>query len=739
MSYSRKFTLVLSLLFFCCEQAAALFAAETNSYATLHFDVHGYAIEGNSPVPTNTLAPVLSRFTGTNLDMAQLVRAAGALQTEYFDRGFPLMSVVISERRITNGIAMLNVFEGAIAQIVISGQRYLITANGIEIATENGPVPLITMAQSASTNAGPHFEVERYQVAGNTVLSPTAIGAALTNAPAAFGTNVTFAGIQSALTELQQAYRARGYVTVSVGLPQQKLTNATVKIQVTEGRLAEINVTGNRFYSSNNVARALPSLHTNTILNGLIFQAELNRANASQDRQIYPVVSPGTEPGTSDLTLKVKDRLPLHGKVELNNQNSPGTPELRVNSSAVYNNLWQWEHSLGLQYSFSPEVFKTDDKWNLYDKPLVATYSAFYRMPLGGPSAIEKDVESQPGTFGYNEATRKFNLPPPSGQAELNFYASRAVIDTGLQNTLSTNLVNVPGVRQLREETFQQDLTVNEVLGFRLTQPLPSSASAISALSGGLDIKRYVTSSHSTNSFNDIEITYDENGNPITHSASDAITTSSQRHLEYLPLSLAYNLTWHTPRLTLSPGLGLSANLWHSGSRSNFAALAGSTNNPSGHWVTLTPSLSADFMVYTNWILSARMNGQWASEPLVSNEQFGGGGTSSVRGYHEGEVFGDTGWRASLEQQTPPVLVGMLAQRFPVTLRGSIYTDYAETYLLEPQGRPGTTTLWGTGMGGVMSVGAFWDARLLFSVPLRNAGTVRAYQPYFNFSLTGQF
>ncbi len=731
---------ILILLFLCCRQAAALLAADANEEAISRFDVREYAIEGNSPIPANALATVASKFTGTNVDMAQLVRAATAVQTEYFDHGFPLMSVVISERWITNGIATLTVFEGAIPQIVISGRRYLITSNGVEIATENGFLPVLSAAQPARTNAGPHFEVQHYQVAGNTMLSPTAIGAALTNATGAFGTNVSFAGIQSALAELQAAYRARGYVTVSVGLPQQKLTNATVKIKVTEGKLAQINVTGNRYFSSNNVARALPSLRTNTILNGLIFQAELNRANGNQDRQIYPVISPGAEPGTSDLTLKVKDRLPVHGKVELNNQNSPGTPDLRINSSAVYNNLWQHEHSLGLQYSFSPEAYKTDDQWNFYDKPLVANYSAFYRMPLGSPNAIEQTVESQPGTFGYNEATRKFNLPPPSGQAELNFYASRAAIDTGVEQESATNLVNVPGVRQLREEQFQQDITINEVLGFRFTQPVTPSESIVSSFSGGLDFKRYVTSGHHTNSFVDTEITYDENGNPITHTATDAITSDVRRNLEYLPLSAAYNLTWRMPRLTFSPGLGVSANLWNSGSRSNYASLASLTNRPAlGHWVTLTPSLTADFVVYTNWILSARLNGQWASEPLISNEQFGGGGVGSVRGYHEGEVFGDTGWHASLEQETPAVLVGMLAQRFPVTLRGSIYTDYAETYLLERQGRPGTTTLWGTGVGGVMSIGTFWDARLLFSVPLKNAGTTRAYQPLFNFSLTGQF
>ena len=137
-----------------------------------------------------------------------------------------------------------------------------------------------------------------------------------------------------------------------VTIPQQQITNKVVKLQVFEGLLAEILVAKNRYFSSNNVMRALPSLRTNVVLNGLAFQAELDRANANQDRQIYPLLSPGPEENTTAITLETKDRLPLHGKIELNNQNSPGTPDLRVNSSAAYNNLWQLEHSLGVQYSF---------------------------------------------------------------------------------------------------------------------------------------------------------------------------------------------------------------------------------------------------------------------------------------------------------------------------------------------------------------------------------------------------
>src|SRR5207248_236017 len=105
-------------------------------------------------------------------------------------------------------------------------------------------------------------------------------------------------------------------ISVAVALPPQQLTNGVVHVQVTEGRLAEITLHGNRYFSSNNVRRALPSLQTNIILNSLIFQQELDRANGNRDRQIYPVINPGVDPGTSTLDLKVKDRLPLHGRVE---------------------------------------------------------------------------------------------------------------------------------------------------------------------------------------------------------------------------------------------------------------------------------------------------------------------------------------------------------------------------------------------------------------------------------------
>ncbi len=140
-----------------------------------------------------------------------------------------------------------------------------------------------------STNA-PVFAVRGYELQGNTLLAPSITGPLFQPHT---GPAVSLDSIRQALADLKMAYHNRGYVTVAVTLPPQRLTNGIVTVQVTEGRLAEINVLNNHYFTSNNVMRELPCLHTNLILNALIFQQELDRANANRDRQIYPVLSPG--------------------------------------------------------------------------------------------------------------------------------------------------------------------------------------------------------------------------------------------------------------------------------------------------------------------------------------------------------------------------------------------------------------------------------------------------------------
>jgi hemolysin activation/secretion protein len=66
--------------------------------------------------------------------------------------------------------------------------------------------------------------------------------------------------------------------------------------------------------------------------------------------------------------------------------------------------------------------------------------------------------------------------------------------------------------------------------------------------------------------------------------------------------------------------------------------------------------------------LLARLSGQVADSPLISNEQFSAGGWQTVRGYHETEVLGDDGVMGSLEWHSPDLafldVAGMEQLRF---------------------------------------------------------------------------
>jgi len=700
-----------------------------------HFEVRRYIVKGEPLLSTNAVD--LSAYTGTNIATSDIVKAASALQVGYRDRGYTNVSVSAAPERGPNGVVNMYVFRTPLPQILVSGTRY---TNSLDEATATRTMPVrgttsTNVPAGNRTNAVPHFPVLHYQIIGDTLLETSTLMSLLVKYT---GTNMTIADILKAASDLQLEYRNRGFPTVKVTLPQQHITNGIVKIQVIEGRLEEVIVTGNRYFSSNNVMRSLPSLHTNTILRGPVFQAELDRANANQDRQIYAELEPGTEAGKSDLVLRVKDRLPLHGKMELNNQSSPGTPELRLNSSLVYDNLWQHEHSLGVQYSFSPEAYKSGDQWAFYDLPLVANYSAFYRLPLGNPESVSEMIATRPGSFGFNEGTRQFQLPAPSGRSELNLYASRSTIDTGLETLQNQLIYNVPGVRQVSRQDVQQDITINEDVGFRLTEPLGATANWRSTLSGGLDFKTYSLESAKTNTFSFTEITVNADGSvnpPIVSTVASPVPTT-HLPLDYLPIALRYDASLRDPWGTTFFGFGFTINSWFNGSRENLERITGSTES-SGNWVTLTPSVSRDFNIHKNWVLTLRADGQWSSEPLISTERYGLGGVNNIKGYREGEIFGDSGWHVGFEQKTTTHVIGIGYGKAPMTIRGAVYMDYGEAYLVDAA--PARTPLWGTGFGTVVSVGPHWETRFWFSWPLLSAGTTEAYHPRFNFSLSGQF
>jgi len=75
------------------------------------------------------------------------------------------------------------------------------------------------------------------------------------------------------------------------------------------------------------------------------------------------------------------------------------------------------------------------------------------------------------------------------------------------------------------------------------------------------------------------------------------------------------------------------------------------------NYIILRPSLVRQQVLPGAWSLIGKIDGQVASGPLISSEQYTGGGVDSVRGYTEAERVGDNGARASVELRTPQLLM----------------------------------------------------------------------------------
>lgn len=118
------------------------------------------------------------------------------------------------------------------------------------------------------------------------------------------------------------------------------------------------------------------------------------------------------------------------------------------------------------------------------------------------------------------------------------------------------------------------------------------------------------------------------------------------------PLSLGYRMQRSWPRNGVQFGLTWQQNL-PGGARNDDAAYAGSRFGADANWSTVQLDAGWQHALSGDWVIAARLAGQYAGKPLISAEQFGLGGIAAVRGFSEREAAGDRGLRGSLEVVTP--------------------------------------------------------------------------------------
>ncbi|MFZ5529367.1 MAG: ShlB/FhaC/HecB family hemolysin secretion/activation protein [Pseudomonadota bacterium] len=237
----------------------------------------------------------------------------------------------------------------------------LSTALGMSVQAQ---VPA-TASQAAADE--PTFDVYEYVIEGNTMLPAAMVEQAVSPF---MGPGRRFADLEQARSALEKAYQSAGYLSVLVSLPNQRVDEGEVRLEVVEAPLEKLKVTGSQYHLPSRIKEAVPSLATGEVPHFPQVQKEL-AALQSADLQVTPLVNASESGQGIEVDLKVEDKAPFSGSIEFNNGQSFNTTRGRIAASVSTTNLFQLGHTLGLSWQYAPNRPKDSNSLSLiYGVPL---------------------------------------------------------------------------------------------------------------------------------------------------------------------------------------------------------------------------------------------------------------------------------------------------------------------------------------------------------------------------------
>lgn len=531
-------------------------------------------------------------------------------------------------------------------------------------------------AQDSNARPEPRFDIWEFEVSGNSMLDARAIEKTVYPF---LGPSRAVADVEQARQALEALYRDSGFGAVAVNIPEQDVDQGIVRLEVLEGTVDRLIISGSTWFSPDRIRQATPSLAEGTVPDLPQVQREIQALNAaSADRRITPVLRPGRYPGTLEVELKVDDDPPIHGSLEYNNRYTRDTSRTRATATLTYANLWQREHSATLGYQTAPQ--ETDDVSVFF-----ATYTA--RIP-----------DSQWIASGY-------------------FVDSDSSVST----------IGTLGV-----------LGKGQIGGLRLIRPLPMLGGGFQRLTLGIDLKDFDESIALTGNQPAIEtpISYGTltGGWNLSFIQPGRVTEFGLRGIfgpRFLGNDAAEFANKRSRYRPECPPREPGQPDFCQGAKASFAYLG---FNLSQEW-----ALDSERALKDGPRLRMALAGQLADTALISNEQFSFGGATTVRGYLESQQFADDGYAAQLELLSPDWgtrVPGLSSMRLLT------FVDAGGGRIQDPQPEQDDNFfLWSAGLGLRAALWKSLNASLDWAYPLRDSSddSIQSGDDHWHFNITWEF
>lgn len=266
---------------------------------------------------------------------------------------------------------------------------------GICVNVQSQSLPPVAPSQSQS------FSVKALKIEGNTLLPESKLMARIAHL---IGEGRSLNDLVQGATVIQQAYREAGYGGVVAFVPEQKLENGDVIIQVVEGKIDKVQISGNTERDETNILRSLPHLkqgETPVVRN---IDRNIQMANENPTKKIRVALVAGARPGAIDADAKVTDERPLRLLFGVDSAGTPGTGNFRTNVGIQHTNLWNRDHIGTFQFQTSPT-----------EPSRAQIYSVGYRIPFYNQFSAIDAFFAHSNVESVASATPAVGAPSSSG------------------------------------------------------------------------------------------------------------------------------------------------------------------------------------------------------------------------------------------------------------------------------------------------------------------------------------
>ncbi len=177
--------------------------------------------------------------------------------------------------------------------------------------------------------------------------------------------------LQEVSKNLEQEIRDQGYPFYKVIVPPQTLGSGDIKLKVISFTLGEIEVTGNKYFSRNNVIASLPVLNKPESPSTQALSEALKVANKHPSKQVQITFKPSQAPDKLDAKIAVSEHRPYQASLIANNYGTSSSGDYRLTGALQFSNLWGLDHIVNGSYSTSPDHANA-----------VQQYGASYSLPI---------------------------------------------------------------------------------------------------------------------------------------------------------------------------------------------------------------------------------------------------------------------------------------------------------------------------------------------------------------------